>query len=357
MAKSAKIKAGDARASDVTPADEFEAGEGITGDDAAEQEQAIQDEFGGDDAGEVTIRIFRRNKERSGQMPYLFTCSPADFPIMDRIRDNFGSGAYQARVYKGGRIRKLLNYEIEIAAKGAAPAAPAQDLAGVISAALERSAATTTALLEKVLAGGASAAPSRADALKEVKEMLALMREMAPAPAAAGLTPQEAIGLITQGVKLATDLGGGERGPTGLMDIVSKLLDSPLITKLLESTPNIPALTAPQPMPAAPATGGQGETTPAPAAAEAQQHAAAQLVQYVGFLVQKAASDGDIVLYADFVMDNVPREILAPLVDGPDAMATLKGINPQVGQYEPWFQLLIDEIRAALKEPKAPPAP
>jgi hypothetical protein len=55
-------------------------------------------------------------------------------------------------------------------------------------------------------------------------------------------------------------------------------------------------------------------------------------------------------LYAEWVLDNIPMELLQPILNSPNAIQLLQGFVPEVENFVDWFVALIESIRQGLTE-------
>lgn len=343
-----------ANAKTANAAVEIEEGEEIefVGGD---QEAAILAEFGEGLDDTWDIKIYRQTGKR-GPLPYLFSCTPDDFPIMDALRDKYGSGNYQARISKNGTLYKIVRYAIEtLTGPPSLPGAPANELAGVVAQALERQNTMIEGLLARENAPGPQ---TQAEQMTAMLGMMKLFKEVmgpaaAPAPAAPALGVTDMIALI----KLGSDLGGeGGGGNTGLLGFVEKMLASPIVEKMLEGLPagaagHVPALAAPA-APAPDTLAAQPQPAAPPGDPNAQQVQAAIMQHNLRYLVGKAAANADVGLYADWVIDNVSREILDLILAHPAPLQELEKFEPAVAQHVGWFNALLEEIANSLTAPE-----
>jgi len=53
-------------------------------------------------------------------------------------------------------------------------------------------------------------------------------------------------------------------------------------------------------------------------------------------------------LYAEWVLDNIPLELLQPILDMPDPMTALALYVPEAKVHAPWFVMLLDSVRLEL---------
>jgi hypothetical protein len=192
-------------------------------------------------------------------------------------------------------------------------------------------------------------------------------------PAASG--PENAIDLFMKGIEAAKELGGGGKGETGLMDIVRDLLKSPIIEKMIDGVAtaataagNAPRMVTSQPgigetpvvsgMPPTPQTQPQqpptnGETTNQQVQPPGDDPRLIAMTHNIRYLATKAAANADVELYADWVVDNVPRDLLIQMVNDPNALTMLATVVPEARPYTGWFAQLLSLVNDTLTEEAA----
>lgn len=314
---------------------------------------AIFEQFGGGD-NDINFKInIYRVEENKGELSYCFSCVPSELPILDRIREEYGAGKYETRVYQQGgpgrRTKLIKRTKLNIAKQIAVVKrtdSGGQDLAAVIAAMMEsqkRQFEQLQAMMQRQPAPVESANPF--GLFKEMAAAMAAFREMMPAPA----NPFENLSTILELVRDAKD---GDR-EKGIFDVVQSVAEKamPVILDLAKSR------TVPAYQPAAPAAPG------APAAPDAAQlsgpptpqqgdemNASLMFKMQLNMLVGQARANSDPSLYAEMILDNVPEDQVNVLLNSPDLKRTLTEINPGVAETWPWFERMIAEIRALLTE-------
>lgn len=346
--------------------------ETLTPDDRENEdtEAMILAEFGqSPDNVAWSVKVYRAAQKGEPE-PYLFTCSPNEFPIIDKLRDEYGTGKYRVRVFVNNRVHKYFTVSVEARRTATAPVAPAPaPVSDGLAAALERQ----TALLERLINQRNTPVP-QVNTLEMITGVLGAISQVknlfGPATPPG---PENAIELFMKGIEAAKELGGGERGSTGLMDIVRDLLKSPIVEKMIEGA--AANINVPHTAPALPLQPGIGEipqpivsTQQPPPQAPTQQpptngdaiHQQAPspendprligMVHNIRYLATKAAANADVELYADWVLDNVPRDLLAQMIADPNALATLSAAVPEARPYVGWFGQLLALVKEILTE-------
>lgn len=335
-----------------------------------DEEAAILSEFDeADDNTKWSVSICKV-RDGGGGEDFILKVSPAEFPILERLRDEFGSGTYAIRVYKNGRIHKYFKKGILALKKPEPPqATPSQQTDGLqaIAQQMQRQAD----MIERLVTERRQPIAQAVNPFEMMTTLLGAIGQIRGLFAPAGNAGVEQIELFMKGVEAAKELGGGS-GESSITDIFRDLLKSPLVEKMLESAvpvqqpQQVPQFQqrqpgigeAPQPL--------QPTSQPAPQSDNQQtigstqtteQHDTnsnqvimAMLQHNMRYLCTKAANNADVDLYADWVIDNVPREILMQLASDPNALQTIATHVPEVQTYAVWFARLFASIQQALTE-------
>ena len=72
------------------------------------------------------------------------------------------------------------------------------------------------------------------------------------------------------------------------------------------------------------------------------------LLQYLDFLVKKAASGSNPDLYAELVLDNMPEALVRQFLADGDPVAKLARFDKRVSLHEQWFRDLGKAVTEAL---------
>ena len=145
------------------------------------------------------------------------------------------------------------------------------------------------------------------------------------------------------GVELAREGAGGDAD--SIVPIIGKFLDKfgePLAEAVSARLGALPA----------PAIGDGGTAAAAAPVQPTRGKQTMKISQAVAFLVEKAAAGGNVDLYAELVLDNIPEAILRPILDG-DVVARLAAVDPRVNNHAKWFGDLGSVLREALADDAA----
>lgn len=303
------------------------------------QLNSINAEFGSDENDvEIFMKVYRVGVSGA---EYLFTMYPHELPILDRLRDEYGPGAYETRVYCNKKLKRKLMTKI-----GAPPkpntSRPANSeitqLATIMMQGFEKQSQMIAELAKR------QSNPVNVPQPMNMMEMLqgfgAIMQTMSsimPKPTENNLET------MFKFMQLGKELGS-ERGETNTSDILLAAINNlgPVLGKTLEGQAraeprthiNAPNLTVKQ--------------NPTPRGEPQMLSPQMQIVKMqLKNLVKKAESNSDQELYADFILDNVPEDQLISLIFAEDVKQRLIALEPGVAAQWPWFEKLIDILKSA----------
>lgn len=313
------------------------------------QISAVTSEFDADE-NDVTLKIkFHRVHAQKGKRAWLFDILPSELPVMDRLRDNYGDGTYEASVFKNGTLYRKFQFDIE------RPKFPVNEqrqngnseISTVLAAIAQQNERQFQQLKELMMTKQVAPVTASFDPFAMMTSMMAAMAQMknlVATPQQGGMADQ--MTLFLKGVEVAKELGGGG-GEKGLMDILSDLIKSPIVENAIASyaspVPTTPAL----PRPANP---NQPQVTAQPTEGQKVNPQNIVVKQYINMLVDKAARQSDTDLYADFILDNVPENIIREHLAKETIIEDLSLIDPRVAQHAEWFKSLRDSIMVALTD-------
>lgn len=305
---------------------------------------SITSEFDADKNDVVFLIKVYRVIEKTGKSNWLFNCQPEELPIMERLRDNYGTGQYQIRVYKNRKLYRRFSYSIE-APKNAEIKPTGENVSDILKAMFTMQQQQFNQLKEFLLQSRAPApATDPVAIMNAILGGLVQMKTFIAPP----VQQNNGIELLIKGIEMGRDFGR-ENGESSFMDLFRDLIKSPLLEKAIDAStqvtqpgnvpcvPNVNVNAKPAIQNSSNLTGNENMNL--------QQKA---LQYYVDMLVKKAESNADPVLYADFILDNLPEETIRAYINRDDLIAEMSKINPAVSQYTDWFTALRDNIREML---------
>jgi hypothetical protein len=192
--------------------------------------------------------------------------------------------------------------------------------------------------------------PSQMEMMTSMMMLMKSMKDFVAPPQTGG--GDKMIEMLIKGMELGRESGGGSE--TGLMDIVKELVKSPLLGSLAQAATSLPQMTPPQTRQQISAPQKTG-TIPAQPPTQSQQETTIMhnpvIVHNLKKLIEKAEKDSDPILYAEFILDNVPQSLVQQYIMREDLIEYLSSIDPRVNDYREWFIELRDHIIAVLTSP------
>jgi len=267
------------------------------------------------------------------------------------IKERFGGGDYIIKAYDSNSkisLKQHLSIEGEPIVQTARPmglsviqpsATPQLDIAALMQAMQESNRQLLAGLMQVMQ----PQQHSRADMLAE----LAQMRDIFGAPQQqSAINPMD---MLIKGIELAGSMAPKAGGETSGMDVLLESIKSfaPAIGAVVAQSASNQAR-APQPRPA-PTVQPQAMIENTATAEQPQltqeDNEAMMFKYYVGMLVGFAAENRDPALYADLIADNLPENKINELLNHPDVIGMLGGVNPGVLVHRAWFEAVISELR------------
>lgn len=309
--------------------------------------------------------------QNSSKRPYLMTISKGDLENVNEIvLQRYGSGDYEARLMKieNGRtsIAKRITFSV-IAPKTVAPQMPAQNDTALVTAVSQLGEIVRDMQRAQTVRTIESRPPmSAADIATLVTAGAAAFTTLKTAFA----TPQSTINpleVVTSVIDLVKS-SQNEGREKGLIDLVSDIITSDALPKLIENiqiaprtatpAPPRPQLqspqsqmqpqTQPQPQPQA-----QPQTPPPPPLRDTAPDTAlptvAALQPLLARMVTRAAKGSDPALYADWLLDQEELTPLLPLLAQPNIISQLIEYEPAVAAHVKWF---VDLLAYLTSEPE-----
>ena len=338
-------------------------------DDIDAQLSSITSELGADKLDvRFTVKVYRV-VENKAELAWLFDCTPAELPILQKLRDEYDGGRFECRVYKNNRIYKRVKVVVESPKKPVAAQLVKNDMAEMLKEMGRQQQENFNMLKDTVLqmvGKPSTPPPSQIETMTLMMELMKSMKDFASPqiPQAPAFDPEKMFDLFLKGMEMGRDSGGG--GETGLMDIAKELIKSPLLGSLAQAVNNPPQLPRPpagmsipiQQKPLAQKiplnTANQQERNPdfkpqPPTQGENMTNPV--IKHYLNMLIQKAENDSDPVLYAEFILDNAPQSMVEENIMREDLIEYASSIDPRVKQHEKWFTELRDHIVSVLTLP------
>lgn len=307
-------------------------------------------EFGGDpDEVEFSIRVYRAMTGR-GELEYCFGCLPSELPIMERIRENFGAGKYEVRVYRNKKIfrRRTLNIAMpKKPVKQMEDLSRANDTKDLVAGLMEMQKSQFEQL--QTIMAGQNRQPSQ---FEMMQSMLTLMASMKEAMGFNGpVSVQDPMKNFREGIDFAKDIMemGGSGRDKDSTDVLLKAIDT-FAPALIEGAKQDTSLNPPVSQPLK-----QNPTRPPNLTTEKKSMFEIVIQSQVKRLVGLASQGKDPELYAEVLLDQIPEQYIPNLnkfLNDPAYIAKLQEINPGVGNHADWFSDLKTNLLGMLSEPE-----
>lgn len=319
-------------------------------EETLDQLEGLIGEFSG--AADIVVNVYRQGEGK--QISFLFRTSPDEMSggeIMERCRDQYGTGDYRVHIRQGPRIVHNRGFSVE-AKKEPDPAIQAAtgnaDIIALITAQnasqQQMFMATMTAMAEALKGREPPPPPDPVAMQNSMINALVALKQLAVPEAAPTKDP---IDLLIQGVTLANDLRPSE-GDTNANDLVLAGLKAfaPTITEATrqglarEAAPSAPG--APGATPGQPGAPGQVTDQAGVDAAREREMGLRQAMmkQQLAWLVRQAQVGKHPELYAELLLDQIGERVVLEFIQGDDALQRLAAIEPAVQNYVPWFEAL-----------------
>ncbi len=317
-------------------------------------------EFAG--ASGTVVNIYRQGEGKN--LSFLFRTNPDEMTggeIMERCRDNYGTGDFRVHIRDGARIVKNAPFSVE-AKKEPDPATTAGNSNLELVAIMQSSNDRMLTMFQTTMAAFAEAFKGNQQPQQTFDPIAAQASLMQQLVALKSMSEpkdktKDAVDMFVQGISLAKDLSPKD-GETNSSDILVKALEmfgGPM-AEMAKS--NLGAQTAPAlPSPMGPPNPMQ---PPAPtgdpqvdADAKKEYEMGLQkmvLNQQLQFLLRQAAANKDPELYAELLLDQAGEERVLAFVGQENAIDQLVELNGEVANHRVWFEAL----RVAILELTAP---
>jgi hypothetical protein len=309
----------------------------------------------GDAPGDVRFKCtVYRIMPNQGEKEYCFAFTPAELPILDRLRDEYGGGKFEIFIYKNGKIfkRPVLNVAKPPAKPAPVTVAPNSDMNAVVNALME-SQRQQAEQMREFMQRGQSAQPAP-NMLEMMGTMMGVMSQMKSFIAPAN--PSGGIDDFIKMLNVTRDLvgeGGGEKSMAESLLGLAKEFGPPLLAMSgqLANAPrpainHAPQYTPVQSNPVAPMIQNQ----PQPQPQQEGTNVNLMLKAQIGMLVNRAAAGADPSLYGELVADQVNESTLREFIARPDALEFLAQYNSAVLNHREWFTALRDTVAALLTD-------
>ena len=291
---------------------------------------------------------------QAGKECYLFTVSGGEYAdLMDKIRDEYGSGRYRIRLYQSKRGQKMQlfrNFELNVRAPASAiPKAnvPQENSLADIVRLIQDDNRQTREMFQRIMS---TRQPEKEqDPLNLMRNMVEIFKPMMPRQSENG----GGVETFLKAVALVKELKSEDK-ETSVLDMIGTALSSPVVEKLLT---NAAMPQSPQRRSIIPAE----QTEPQKNTAEPQNESEAQasvfvrtMKQQIAFLIGRAQAQSDPTLYADVLIDSLPQDYIDYIVSTPNILNIMEGLDPRVASFRGWFSECLGAIVDGAKQQVEP---
>jgi len=335
-------------------------------DDIAKQLDDILAEFNqteNDVTWITTIHKINSPGVRGAREAYCTSVDPAELGgVRDMISRRFGPGIYRLRVRRNGRNFRQFDYEIAQAIE------KPDEKKGIETELLSRMDAMERRngeLIQQVLAVRSSAPPpppafDPMQMMTAMATMLATLNGLVPKQIAGPVTdPMDTMTKTIDMVAKINDMrGDGGEGDTGVLGIVKEVVrgvanNPDALTAILQpkaqtNGPNRQIPVQPRQVQSQPSQPNRSDVVqPQTGVVDGQQNdPLAEARAAIQYLNSRAARGSEIELYAAWVFDNAPEDIVKTMLETPNALDMLAVQFPGMVPYRPWYERLLAEMKA-----------
>lgn len=246
--------------------------------------------------------------------------------LLTYLGATYGGGEYRLMVYARGKLRAN---KLESIASKLTPEkiqhSPTGEAASILATVLDRIENSNRQMLEML--SRQTQAPDRSAMLQEMLLYKQLFDN--------GNKSSGGIGQIQEAIELVKSLGvsvGGvvEKEEEGFGALLEKM--TPLISA---------AVTAPSQRP-----------HPQPQTQQVKpMFAEMKIKMFIGQLISAAAKNSNPMTYAELIFDMADENLIKQYITNPQALEILAKKDPRIAQYKPWFDDLVEHVKAQLGLP------
>jgi len=325
----------------------------------------ILNEFNKSDGDvEYKVKVYGPPLKQGGPTPHLFDCGIEDFPINDRLRNEYGTGEYKARLYKNSKLFKHMIFAVRAPIKPTVDSTVAQ--MQPIAAAMDKQSEMMSKMLQQMTENQRPELPASSpmEMMTTMVGMMVQMKEFLSPPQNNGLDAKDVISLLSQGIDMGKDMGGDS--DSNMMDVAKAALEALPAIAQQAAPAQAPVMQNPRPLPQRPVQGMQPHPQPhsrpqvQPQAQEQpahQEHPQSDvpvgpeaLAGYLTQLVDKARKGSDPLLYADVILDNVDTEVIKPYIQNDMLLDQLCMMSKEIEENKDWFRELILGIKEGIEQ-------
>ena len=326
---------------------------------ATDRVAALLQVAGGADRAE--IKVYRMN---AGQMEYCQGFKPSEFEEgnFDMLRDRFGAGEYQIRLYAEHPVHKKMCVRNSVKIKIAENRMDVTTTGGLgsgMAQVLQTIAQGQQQMLEALVSIKSAPAKDPMEEMTKMMGMMSMMREAMGMNQPQG-REKSSIGEIVSAIRelrgAADEIAPQDKEPDGLMSVLPKMLE--LVSKGQESQQAAQQMNQFPPVQLPPSFQAPAQPEPqeqAPAAPQTQEESdmkmftAIKLKSYLKTLIDLAVKKTPVPTAAEFVYEKIPDELIE-IMALDNWFDLLSFVAPDVKDHREWLQQVRDTALAMFEE-------
>ena len=325
---------------------------------ATDRVAALLQIAGGADRAE--IKVYRMN---AGQMEYCQGFKPTEFEDgnFDMLRDRFGAGEYQIRLYAEHPIHKkfAVRQKLRVTIVEDKHAITSGGLGSGMAQVLQTIAQGQQQMLEALVSIKSAPAKDPMEEMTKMMGMMSMMREAMGMNQSQG-REKSSIGEIVSAIRelrgAADEIAPQEKEPDGLMSVLPKMLE--LVSKGQESQQasqqmaQFPPVQLPPSFqaPAQPEPQEQPQAQPVTQEeSDMKMFTAIKLKSYLKTLIDLAVKKTPVTTAAEFVYEKIPDELIE-IMALENWFDLLSFVAPDVKDHKEWLQQVRDTALAMFEE-------
>lgn len=324
--------------------------------------EAVLSTVAAEGEGAILVQISKIDK---GRAAWIFNAHPVDMPnLMERIRDEYGTGDYEAVIRRGNRIARRKRFSLLVPVPKKEEPRQNNEMTVVLQG--MQALAAGLADLGKLIVETRQQAIQPVSQFEMMQQNLAMMLQMKQLfdSGSVKVDPTEQ---FLKGIEFAKEIAGetlGEKSDPTPGQVLANLADklAPVLVNLTTPKPATPqpmrvtpqasqppkTVTAPKPAPV-----GQPIPQPVPQPKQGDPNMLMKMAlkNPVARLVQLASGGAIAKDCAIPVLEQVPDsyiDMFADFLEKPDVIQQLISIDPAVNNHIPWFNELVTEMRDQL---------
>ena len=326
---------------------------------ATDRVAALLQVAGGADRAE--IKVYRMN---AGQMEYCQGFKPSEFEEgnFDMLRDRFGAGEYQIRLYAEHPIHKKMCVRNSVKIKIAENRMDVTTTGGLgsgMAQVLQTIAQGQQQMLEALVSIKSAPAKDPMEEMTKMMSMMSMMREAMGMNQSQG-REKSSIGEIVSAIRelrgAADEIAPQDKEPDGLLAVLPKMLE--LVSKgqdhqqanqqavqfpPVQLPPSFQAPAQPEPQEQAPAAPQTQEES------DMKMFTAIKLKSYLKTLIDLAVKKTPVTTAAEFVYEKIPDELIE-IMALDNWFDLLSFVAPDVKDHKEWLQQVRDAALAMFEE-------